>query len=958
MTELARLRLDIDPGPAKDSAGRFVRAGDRVIGSAQRQTRGVKQLGTQMTKTARETDSASRLMRRAFVAIGGAIVVRQATRTIAEFEKSMVTLGGVAIRTSNSLAIQQRQFAALERTARQLGASTRFSATEASEGLLFLARAGFEVDEAMAAIPATLDLAQVGLLGLGRAADIASNLLSQFNLAADETIRVVDSLVIVSNRSNTNVEQLADAMKFAGPVSSALGNSLEVTAAAIGKLGDSGIQASLAGTGLRSSLLALAAPTDAAQASLNKLGLTLDDVNPEKRGLIEIFRTLGKAQLGAGDAAQIFGRRNVAVALTLARTADEVEELTRAQAENRGEANRLARAQEDTLEGATKTLISAYQELILVLGDSGVNGALRGTVAFLTDTVRVLSGARQEVDTFSVSINALAFALGAAGLAGSLSLVASGLRLTARLARAHPLFFGVAVLSGAIGAFRELSREIDEVGEALKRQRLEMEGFAISAEIAAEELRQALEAGQTVRAAAVLERQAVQQETFAVKTLGVSELPVTTTSALAGAGLQTNVLRGLLQQQLGAIRTDIVGTGGASRRALFEQLGVTQPGKRFAGDPEFPQVLQDFIDDVMKRSLDKIITAEGQELREFAVAIGDALRIPREEAIRLMNLGAAASRGEREALEGGAGGDVLSFRERFGLPDRPGATAPRGGAGPAAAVFPAMQMFFSQLPRLMKFAEMQSELEDLGRAIDEDTRILNTHVDLRERERIIIEAENIARQAGIGLRKEDLELLDRSIEQNREAREREEIRLSVEQQAQAFGQDIAASIVDPIRHAILTNDYSDLGEALVRNISASFLDAALRPVQSLISQGAASLFSEIVAPQSTHAEVVLGGPPAIPAFPFGPFQHGAIFNRGPFGLQLANGTASAGEVPEALVPLEKMKGGQLGVRMQDGKRGPQIVQHFTFHVGSPEQAKRTAHMMQQDARKKLARGAR
>lgn len=319
-------------------------------------------------------------------------VIRDVTSVMAGFEETMAIVRGVAIRTNITLAEQESQFVRLRDTARDLGATTRYSAREAGEGILFLARAGFDADEAIAAIPATLALAQAGVLGLGEAADYASNIVSQFGLRAAETERVVDTLINTANRSNTDVRQLAEALKFAGPVAGSLGIAVEETAAAIGALGDSGIQASLAGTNLRGVMAALEAPTAGARRRIEALGLSVEQLQPSQNDLATITERLAEVNLTAGDAFTIFGRRIAGSALILTNSSEKIRELTQANIEARGEALRLARLQDDTLAGSFKNLRSAVEELFLKTGDQGLTGGLRGLVGVATDVIRIFAG--------------------------------------------------------------------------------------------------------------------------------------------------------------------------------------------------------------------------------------------------------------------------------------------------------------------------------------------------------------------------------------------------------------------------------------------------------------------------------------------------------------------------------------------------------------------------------------
>ena len=428
------LRLGIDARGARSGAREFNRAAGTVTKSAK---------------------SAGTAVRGLVGAIGAGVAIRQVARIIGKFEESIVTLGAVA-RASES------QLEDLTNTARTLGATTRFSALEASEGLTFLARAGFDADESMAAIGATLNLAQVGMIDLGKAADIASNVVSQFSLDADRTVEVVDALVIVSNRANTNILQLSEALKFAGPIAGAFGNTVEQTSAALGVLGDRGIQGTLAGTGLRTALLKLADPTERARDTIHDLGLTIESLSPETNDIITIFGRLGAAQAKASDLGRIFGARTAATAIILSQSVDRVRELEEATEAYAGEAKEIADLQDDTLVGSFKALTSAATELVLALGDGGLGGAFRSVTVVATDTLRVLSGIEVEGQEASAAAAVLATSIKfAAGALAAFAAIRAGtflLGLTRSLIAATAATNGLSVATGAATRVSALGR--------------------------------------------------------------------------------------------------------------------------------------------------------------------------------------------------------------------------------------------------------------------------------------------------------------------------------------------------------------------------------------------------------------------------------------------------------------------------------------------------------------------
>ena len=203
-------------------------------------------------------------------------------------------------------------------------------------------------------------------------------------------------------------EQLAEALKFAGPVAGALGITLEETSAAIGVLGDRGIQASLAGTNMRGVFAALLAPAGSAEKALRNMGISLEEVNPEKYDLISIFKEFEEANLSASDAVQIFGRRNAAAALTLAASIDKMEQLTLKNKEMGGSAREAAEIMANNLAGSMKALRSAVEEAYLATGDAGFTGGLKGMVDAATGATRSLAGVEGAAEEASLSSTILA----------------------------------------------------------------------------------------------------------------------------------------------------------------------------------------------------------------------------------------------------------------------------------------------------------------------------------------------------------------------------------------------------------------------------------------------------------------------------------------------------------------------------------------------------------------------
>ncbi|GGE50501.1 hypothetical protein GCM10007421_26020 [Halopseudomonas oceani] len=287
------------------------------------------------------------------------------------------------------------ELAALRAQARALGAATQFSANEAAQGQGFLAMAGFSPQAIMDAMPAMLDAAKAGNVELATTADIASNILTGFNLQARDMTRVSDVLTAAFTRSNTSLEMLGETMKYAAPNAAAYGQDIEIMAAAAGKLGDAGIQGGMAGTALRAILSRLAAPPKMAADAIAELGLQVADAEGNMRPLPDLLKeihdrtaALGSTERGAILKA-IAGEEAGSALTVLTQQAGNgglqtlIGQLRTAQ----GEAARTAQVMGDNLGGDIAALKSVWADLGIQMQDTA-NSDLRGMIKALAEMVR------------------------------------------------------------------------------------------------------------------------------------------------------------------------------------------------------------------------------------------------------------------------------------------------------------------------------------------------------------------------------------------------------------------------------------------------------------------------------------------------------------------------------------------------------------------------------------------
>lgn len=358
--------------------------------------RKVRDFGDEVKKADKQTAASAANIRKQFLLIGAAVAAAAGAlrslgatiNVIAGFEQSMAAVGAITRASTEDLT-------AMRDVAKELGATTEFTASQAADGLKFLGMAGFEAKEAIAAIPDVLNLATAAQMDLARAADITSNIMSAFGLSANQANKAADVLAAVASRANTDVEQLGDAMKYAGPVASALGISINDTAAALGVLSDNGLQGSMAGTGMRQVMAALVNPTGDAAAAIKSMGIALEDVNPATNDFVTVIERLAAGGLGENAAAAltIFGDRGGPAALALANSSARLRELTTAMEDVDGEAERMSSIMRDNLQGDINGLKSAIEGLMISVGEAGLTAALRSAVQWMTELIRAVSGA-------------------------------------------------------------------------------------------------------------------------------------------------------------------------------------------------------------------------------------------------------------------------------------------------------------------------------------------------------------------------------------------------------------------------------------------------------------------------------------------------------------------------------------------------------------------------------------
>ena len=346
----------------------------------------------------------------------------------ANFEKGMSKVGALTGTKRGTAGFNK-----LENEALNLGSSTAFSASEVTDGMGYLAMAGFKPQAIKDAMGGVLNLSLAADLDLGETADISSDIMSAFGLEAKDMGRIGDVLVSAFTSSNMSLTQLGETMQYVGPVARAAGMSLEETAAMAGLLGNVGIKGSKAGTALRSMVGNLAAPAKRGRKMLKKLGIQALDSAGNLRPMTQLLGEVAEKtkDLGTGDQLAAFkdlvGKEAMAGFAELINQSgsqgilDYLLEIS----DNAGKAKEVAEQMSDNLAGDWAKFGSVVEALSITFTKS-LNPVLRETVQWFTDIGASLNNWMEQNPKITKVIGVFGGALASVMFVGGGAMIAMG----------------------------------------------------------------------------------------------------------------------------------------------------------------------------------------------------------------------------------------------------------------------------------------------------------------------------------------------------------------------------------------------------------------------------------------------------------------------------------------------------------------------------------------------------
>ena len=394
-----------------------------------------------------------------------------AVKTAADFDSAMSRVAAVSGATGSD-------FDSLRDKAREMGAKTKFSATEAADAMNYMAMAGWKTEDMLSGIEGVMYLAAASGEDLATTSDIVTDALTAFGLTAADSGHFADVLAAASSNANTNVSMMGETFKYCAPVAGALGFSVEDTAEAIGLMGNAGIKASQAGTSMRSIMTNLTGDVKLSGAAIGDVTIATTNADGSMRSLSAILADCRVAFAGmteaekANNAEALVGKNAMSVFLALMNAAPEdIEKVSGAVNNCKDAAKNMADTMQDNLEGQLTILKSQLQELAISFGDL-LMPAVRSIVSGLQGMVNVLNAMPDGVKRVIMIVALLAAALGpvliiigrtlsaigtimtwAPKLAGAISAVKGAFAALSATMMANPIAIVIAAIAALVAAF-------------------------------------------------------------------------------------------------------------------------------------------------------------------------------------------------------------------------------------------------------------------------------------------------------------------------------------------------------------------------------------------------------------------------------------------------------------------------------------------------------------------------
>ena len=339
-------------------------------------------------------------------------------KTAADFESAMSQVAATMGMTADEINNGSKEFEKLEQAAKDMGSTTQFSASEAAEALNYLALAGYDVDKSIETLPQILNLAAAGGLELATASDMVTDAMSALGSTAGSTESFVDKMAKTSQKSNTSVAQLGEAILTVGGTAKVLSGGVTELNTCLGILADNGIKGAEGGTALRNMILSLSSPTDTAAGLMEKLGLKVFDAEGNMRPLNDTFGDLNTILSTMSDSEKtevlstIFNKTDLKSAnALLANCGDRFDELSGYIDDSKNAAANMAETMNNNLNGQLTALKSALEGILIEIGNA-LLPAIKNIVTGLQNWASWFSNLDQGSKNLIITLGLIAGAIG------------------------------------------------------------------------------------------------------------------------------------------------------------------------------------------------------------------------------------------------------------------------------------------------------------------------------------------------------------------------------------------------------------------------------------------------------------------------------------------------------------------------------------------------------------------
>ena len=334
-----------------------------------------------------------------------------AVKTAADFESGMSKVAAISGATGSDLD-------ALSDKAREMGAKTKFSASEAASAMEYMAMAGWKTEDMLGGIEGVMNLAAASGEDLATTSDIVTDALTAFGLTASDSGHFADVLAAASSNANTNVSMMGETFKYCAPIAGSLGFSVEDTAEAIGLMANAGIKSTQAGTSLRTIMTNLSSDFTIAGQNIGEVTIATTNADGSMRSLSDILADCRVAFAGlteseqAAAAESLVGKNAMSGFLSLMNAGEgDINKLSTAIDNCDGTSQRMADTMNNNLEGQLTILKSALEELAISFGEL-LLPAVKNIVSFLQGFVDILNSMPEGMKQTIVTIALVAAAIG------------------------------------------------------------------------------------------------------------------------------------------------------------------------------------------------------------------------------------------------------------------------------------------------------------------------------------------------------------------------------------------------------------------------------------------------------------------------------------------------------------------------------------------------------------------